>query len=170
MAHTQVVLPPDTPDGWTLRGLVLDIINIFEVNRKDCARILLTLPRYVAPGTFKPPQSAPAPADDAEVSTLSYESLIISTILASLLTLPRSAFKPIYYGSVITELCKLSPNTVAPPVGRAVRKLFGMLGKDGLDVEIVRRIAMWFATHLSNFGFQWMWKEWSAVDSWRGLS
>jgi len=35
-----------------------------------------------------------------------------------------------------------------------------MLGAEGLDNEIARRAAEWFAVHLSNFGFQWMWKEW----------
>lgn len=77
-----------------------------------------------------------------------------------MLTLPKSHHKLIYYGSVITELCKASPNTVAPPVGRSMRKIFSLLGTEGLDVEIARRVAEWFSVHLSNFGFQWMWKEW----------
>ncbi|KAK4683566.1 nuclear cap-binding protein subunit 1, partial [Tremellales sp. Uapishka_1] len=147
----EVVLPPDTTDGWTLRSLVLDTIHIFEINRKECARILLTLPTFLVAGTFK---SAESP------STLSLESLVVSTILSTLLTLPTPPHKPVYYGSVLTELCKLSPSTVAPPVGKAVRKVFTRLGSDGLDVEVVRRTADWFAIHLSNFGFQWMWKEW----------
>lgn len=146
-----VVPPTNTVLGWTLRSLILDILNIFEVNRKDCARFLLSLPRYVAPGTFK--------SEDSE-STYSVESTVINTILSTLCTLPNAPQRPLYYGSVITELCKLSPNTVAPPVGRGVRKLFTQLGEDGLDVEVSRRISDWFAIHLSNFGFQWMWKEW----------
>jgi nuclear cap-binding protein subunit 1 len=158
---TQVVLPPDTPQGWTLRSLTLDIIHIFEVNRKECAKILLELHRSFSRNTFKPiAKSSEADDSDANQSTLSLESLIVSTILSSLITLPSSTFDSIYYGSVITELCKMSPNTVAPPVGRAVRRIFSMLGAEGLDVEVSRRISDWFATHLSNFGFQWMWKEW----------
>ncbi|WVQ78210.1 hypothetical protein IAT38_000293 [Cryptococcus sp. DSM 104549] len=153
-----VVPPPTTVDGWVLRSLVLDIINIYEVNRKECARILLELRGNFSRGTFKPssqPADAPPPT-----STWSLESLVISTLLSSMLTLPRSHHKLIYYSSVITELCKSSPNTVAPPVGRSVRKIFALLGSDGLDVEIAERVATWFAVHLSNFGFQWMWKEW----------
>lgn len=146
-----IVPVPDTVDGWTLRSLVLDMVCIYEVNRKDAARILLSLSRYVAPGTFK---------SEGSESTYSVESLIVGTILSTLFTLPNTPQKPIYYGSVVTELCKLSPNTVAPPVGRAVRKVFTHLGQDGLDVEIARRCADWFSAHLSNFGFQWMWKEW----------
>jgi nuclear cap-binding protein subunit 1 len=80
-----------------------------------------------------------------------------------MLMLPESPISLLYYGSVITELCKLSPNTVAPPVGRTMRRVFTWLGgssDQGLDCEVVRRIEAWFAVHMSNFGFQWMWKEW----------
>lgn len=145
---------PDTLTGWTLRSLVLDVIHIFEVNRKECAAILIDLRRDLSPGTFK----AVNADDTTPSSSLSLESLVVSTLLSTMLCLPSEPL--IYYGSVITELCKLSPNTVAPPVGRAVRKLFSLLGSDGLDVEVTRRASEWFATHLSNFGFQWMWKEW----------
>ena len=86
--------------------------------------------------------------------------MIVQTFLSTMCTLPDSPSPILFYGSVLTELCKLSPNTVAPPVGRAVRKIFSLLGAEGLDVEVGRRISEWFATHLSNFGFQWMWKEW----------
>ncbi|TXT14535.1 uncharacterized protein COLE_00728 [Cutaneotrichosporon oleaginosum] len=146
-----VVPPTNTVLGWTVRSLLLDTLNIFEVNRKECARFLLNIPRYLTPGTFK---------SETSESTYSLESSVVSTILSALCTLPHTPHCPLYYGSVITELCKLSPSTVAPPVGRAVRRLFTQLGDDGLDVEIARRIADWFAIHLSNFGFQWMWKEW----------
>jgi nuclear cap-binding protein subunit 1 len=119
--------------------------------------------------TFKPlPSTTEDPA--ASTSTVSLESLVVSTILSAMFTLPKPPYDLIYYGSVITELCKLSPNTVAPPVGRAVRKLFTMLGSEGLDNEIARRAAEWFAVHLSNFGFQWMWKEWYAQLSSLGRS
>jgi nuclear cap-binding protein subunit 1 len=158
--HTgvQVVPDPSTAVGWTLRGTVLDLVHIFEVNRKESARILLSLNRYFTAGTFK--STPTAEGDDVPVSTISLESLIISTILSTMFLLPNSPCKLIYYGSVITELCKSSPNTVAPPVGRSVRKLFTLMGSAGLDIEVQRRAAQWFAIHLSNFGFQWMWKEW----------
>ena len=154
-ADGQVVAPARTPLGWTLRSLVSDLITLFDVNRKECARILLSLRIFSARDTFKPLQ----PSEDA-TSTLSLESLIISTLLSSMLSLPASSFPQIYYTSLIAELCKASPNTVAPPVGRAVRKMYSLMGSEGLDVEIIRRLGDWLATHLSNFGFQWMWKEW----------
>ncbi|WWC85240.1 uncharacterized protein L201_000102 [Kwoniella dendrophila CBS 6074] len=157
----EVVPSPDTLEGWVLRSLTLDLMNIYEVNRKECATLLLSLRKFLPSNTFKPLQPpAEGEEENNDLSTWSPESLVISTLLNGLLTLPKSAYKSVYYASVITELCKLSPNTVAPPVGRAVRKIFSYLGTDGLDVEITRRVAEWFSVHLSNFGFQWMWKEW----------
>jgi nuclear cap-binding protein subunit 1 len=160
-ADVQVVPSPDTPLGWTLRSIIHDTVHIFEVNRKECARLLLAIRQYLPKDTFKPLATTTETEDpSASTSTISLESLVVSTILSIMFTLPSPPYDLIYYGSVITELCKLSPNTVAPPVGRAVRKLFTMLGAEGLDSEIARRAAEWFAVHLSNFGFQWMWKEW----------
>lgn len=73
--------------------------------------------------------------------------------------LPQSKQKPIYYHALITEVCKLSAATVGPAVGKSIRKLYAMLG-EGLDVEIARRFSDWFAVHMSNFTYQWVWKEW----------
>ena len=44
-----------------LRSNILDIIEIFEVNRKECARLLLEYPKWTLPGTFKPRPGAPPP-------------------------------------------------------------------------------------------------------------
>ena len=51
---------PTTPAGFILRSNLLDMIDIFEVNRKDCARLLLEYPKWTLPGTFKPRPGAPA--------------------------------------------------------------------------------------------------------------
>jgi hypothetical protein len=85
------------------------------------------------------------------------------TILGSHFLLPESPVKPIYYIALITELCKLSPQTVGPAVGKSIRKLYGYCA-NGLDVEILRRFSEWFSVHMSNFGFQWVWKEWSVIS------
>ena len=64
-----------------------------------------------------------------------------------------------YYIALISELSKLSPSTVGPALGKSIRKLYALLG-DGLDVRVAQQFVEWFATHMSNFGFQWVWKEW----------
>ncbi|KAF5337352.1 hypothetical protein D9611_002853, partial [Ephemerocybe angulata] len=58
-----------------------------------------------------------------------------------------------------STIIELSPSTVGPAVGKSIRRLYTSLA-DGLDVEAARRFAEWFAVHMSNFGFQWVWKEW----------
>jgi nuclear cap-binding protein subunit 1 len=83
------------------------------------------------------------------------------TVLGAALLLPDPAHghKSLYYATLLTELCKAAPTTVGPAVGKAIRRLFTML-ENGLDSELSRRFAEWFALHMSNFNFQWVWKEW----------
>ncbi|KAF8966447.1 MIF4G like-domain-containing protein [Flammula alnicola] len=150
---------PSTPPGYVIRTALLDIVDIFEVNRKDCARLLLEYPKWNLPGTFKPKPGATIAVEPAPGKDWQLESTIIETVLGAYLILPESSRKSIYYIALITELCKLSPSTVGPAVGKSIRKLYNSLS-DGLDVEAARRFAEWFAVHMSNFGFQWVWKEW----------
>ena len=95
----------------------------------------------------------------AKVSTYSDECDTIQTVLGCLFVLPESQHRYIYYISLITELCKASPQTVGPAVGKSIRRIYSLLA-DGLDVELAHRFVEWFTIHMSNFNFQWVWKEW----------
>ncbi|TBU61259.1 MIF4G like-domain-containing protein [Dichomitus squalens] len=149
---------PTTPVGYILRSNLFDMIDIFEVNRKECARLLLEYPKWTLPGTFKPKAGAP-PQSPVEGKGWDLENTLIETILDAMLLLPESAHKSIYYIALITELCKAQPQSVGPAVGKSIRKLYALLA-DGLDVEAAHRFAEWFAVHMSNFNFIWVWKEW----------
>lgn len=172
----QVTPDLTTPTGYAVKSAILDIIDVFEVNRKECARLLLEYPKWTLHGTFKPRPGAPEQEPVAtknwqlentiiEVSILSepprahYSTTIQQLTLGSIFLLPESTHRAIYYITLITEICKLSPQTVGPAVGKSIRKLYGLLS-DGLDVEIAHRFADWFSVHMSNFGFAWVWKEW----------
>ncbi|KIK54380.1 hypothetical protein GYMLUDRAFT_232056 [Collybiopsis luxurians FD-317 M1] len=151
---------PNTPAGYAVRTDLLAMIDIFEVNRKECARLLLEYPKWTVPGTFKPKPGAPAPEIEPLVNyEWQLESTLLEIILAASLILPESSQPHIYYTALITEVSKLSPSTVGPAVGKSIRKLYSSLA-DGLDVEIERRFSEWFAIHMSNFNFAWVWKEW----------
>ncbi|KAG6880677.1 hypothetical protein C0995_004955, partial [Termitomyces sp. Mi166 len=130
----------------------------------ECARLLLEYPKWNLPGAFKPKPGAPVDVEPATGKYWQLESTILEVILGTLLILPASSQKSVYYISLITELCKLSPSTVGPAVGKSIRKLYAALS-EGLDVEAARRFAEWFSIHMSNFGFQWVWKEWSVMRS-----
>ena len=43
---------------------MLDTVEIFEVNRKECARLLIEYPKWTVKGTFKPRPGDPAEASD----------------------------------------------------------------------------------------------------------
>ncbi|KAG0150049.1 hypothetical protein CROQUDRAFT_652715 [Cronartium quercuum f. sp. fusiforme G11] len=153
----------ETADGVLLRTLVHDIIDLFEVNRKECARILLDLPRWVGRGTFKSKGSQAQEKEKIEGPSWILEHTLVETIVSSIFGMPTPPIRPpVYYTSLIAELCRLSPATVAPALGKAMRRLFGNL-PDVLEPEGIRRFADWFAVHLSNFGFLWVWKDWVEV-------
>ncbi len=147
-----------------MTSLLLDIIDIFEINRGECARILLNIfPNYVQPDTFQPPPPRPAEGETQEFIEVYWVlySTITSVILSALLRLPQSKHKRVYYMALVRELCALQPSDMAPPVGLAARKLYEKIGSGrGLDVALSSRLAEWLSGHLSNFAFAWMWNAW----------
>ncbi|KAG8818678.1 hypothetical protein FRC19_010401 [Serendipita sp. 401] len=149
---------PTRAGGYLLRSTYEDVIDIYEVNRKEAAKILLQMDRWFTRGTFR---SSPGATTSEEGSTgVQLELSVMETILGSMMILPRPKHKPVYYHALITEFAKLSASTVGPAVGKSIRKLYALLG-EGLDVEAAKRFSDWFAVHMSNFGYQWVWKEWT---------
>lgn len=158
---------------------MIDTVDIFDINRKECSRLLLEYPKWSLPGTFKPKPGSTAEYEPLAGKDWQLDSTVLEasfffwsvfslafwtypekqTIIGAYLVLPEPSQKSIYYTGLITELCKLSPSTVGPAVGKSIRKLYTSLS-ESLDVEVARRFAEWFAVHMSNFGFQWVWKEW----------
>jgi len=62
----ETVPGPDDKAGNVLRGLITDIVNLYEVNRKEGAGVLLELPRWVKKGTFKDPKAPKKTDEDDE--------------------------------------------------------------------------------------------------------
>ena len=56
------------------------MIDIFEVNRKECARLLLEYPKWTLPGTFKPKTGAP-PQSPVEGKGWDLENTLIEVCL-----------------------------------------------------------------------------------------
>lgn len=164
------------------------MLNIYEVNRKEGARLLLDLPRWWAYRTFKGGDditeeegketmqwmlecTAVEVCDSHQPINIRLAPLTVpvdatKTILSTAFILPTAPHSSVYYYALIAELCKLSPTTVGPAVGKSIRRLYKLLGDEAdieasvLDVEVARRFTEWFAVHMSNFGFNWVWKEW----------
>lgn len=65
----------------------MSIVDIFEVNRKECARLLLEYPKWTQAGTFKPKPGAPAEQDPIPGRDWQLESTIIE--VCSIYLFPR---------------------------------------------------------------------------------
>lgn len=88
----------------------------------------------------------------------SFVDLDLQNIISTTLLLPAPPHKPLYYTSLLREIVALSPQTIAPSLGKTVRRIYGAMRVGKPDGEVVRRFADWFSVHLSNFNFSWGWK------------
>lgn len=62
--NTQVTPDLASPAGYAVRADLLDIVDIFEINRKECARLLMEYPKWTVQGTFKPKPGTPGDISD----------------------------------------------------------------------------------------------------------
>jgi nuclear cap-binding protein subunit 1 len=61
----QPTIDSATPEGYLLRSTWTDMMDIYEISRKEAARVLLDSARWFKPGTFRPkPGTAPPPQPD----------------------------------------------------------------------------------------------------------
>ncbi|CEP08839.1 hypothetical protein [Parasitella parasitica] len=155
-----------------LQEIISDTMNLFEVNRKDCARYLLSISTSFDPTFFK--SSPPAPVDssddsvkaepmeeDADSGKWNLSDILVEAIFSQMLRLPLPPVRQVFYSCVFIELCRAEVGAFPMALGRGIKTLFGRLAY--MDVECIARLWSWFSHHLSNFGFQWDWKAWSSV-------
>ncbi|BFZ55104.1 Nuclear cap-binding protein subunit 1 [Savitreella phatthalungensis] len=142
-----------------LRDLVGDILRATVLNRHEAARFLIDLECYLEPGSFVL-RGTPLDKIDPTGPSLKAEDVVVDAIFGCLLRLPEPVHKCVYYHSVLTELCKIVPQAIAPTFGRVIRFLYSSL--ETLDPELTVRFGHWFTHHLSNFGFNWKWQDWQS--------
>ena len=144
-----------------MRDATLDTINILNFNRNHTARFLNQIDRFWAHQTFAEPGTAfdkLSSIAESGRSTWKPEDVAIDAIFSQIFVLPAPEHRLVYYHSLITESCRISPGAIAPSLGRAIRFLFRAV--DVMDLELAYRYMDWFAHHLSNFEFRWKWTEW----------
>ncbi|KAL7310634.1 Nuclear cap-binding protein subunit 1 [Mucor circinelloides] len=156
-----------------LQEIISDTMNLFEVNRKDCARYLLSISTSFDPSFFKsspPPSSSDDKPDAAKAEAMDEDTdsgkwnlsdLLVEAIFSQMLRLPLPPVRQVFYSCVFIELCRAESGTFPMALGRGIKTLFDRLAY--MDVECIARLWGWFSHHLSNFGFQWDWKAWSSV-------
>ncbi|WPH02048.1 cap binding protein [Acrodontium crateriforme] len=143
-----------------LRDAIIDTVNILDFNRNVTARFLNEIDCFWAPDTFVKRATAFDKLRDMphDRPTWKPEDVTIDAVFSQIFQLPTPEHKLVYYHSLITESCKISPQAIAPSLGRAIRFLFRSV--DCMDLELANRFMDWFGHHLSNFEFRWKWTEW----------
>jgi nuclear cap-binding protein subunit 1 len=160
LTHKQTVAPTSDLACSLIRDTLVDTINVLHFNRNAVAKFLVEMDCYWAPGTFAKrgtPVDKLIDLDDSQ-SVWKPEDMTLDALFSQIFSLPTPEHKLVYYHSVTTELCRLSPSTIAPCLGRAMRFLFRSIAD--MDIELAYRFMDWFAQHLSNFEFRWKWDEW----------
>ena len=154
-------VPPTSSIASTiLRDACVDTINTLDFNRITTARHLSEMDCFWAQDTFAKRATAFDKLRDVEDGrpTWKPEDVALDAIFSQIFLLPAPEHRLVYYHSIITESCKISPAAIAPSLGRAIRRFFRSI--DLVDLELAYRYMDWFAHHLSNFEFRWKWAEW----------
>jgi nuclear cap-binding protein subunit 1 len=143
-----------------LRDAVVDTINILDFNRNIVAKFLNEIDCFWAKDTFVKRSTTFDKLRELQDGRTTWkpEDVIIDAVFSQIFQLPQPEHRLVYYHSLITESCKISPAAIAPSLGRAIRFLFRNI--DNMDMELSYRFMDWFAHHLSNFEFRWKWTEW----------
>lgn len=143
-----------------IRDATLDTINILDYNRNVTAKLLNDIDCFWAPNTFVKRGTPFDKLRDMPEDKTSWkpEDVAVDAIFSQIFQLPAPEHRLVYYHVLITEICKISPQAIAPSLGRAIRFLFRSV--DLMDMELAYRFMDWFAHHLSNFEFRWKWQEW----------
>ncbi|KAG0202619.1 Component of the cap-binding complex (CBC), partial [Mortierella sp. GBA30] len=162
------------PDPYSIAHFIVhdnltDVLCLFEINRKECAKYLFMVQYSYVIGTFADSAAAAAQApkaDEMEMDTptgpsWSVDQLLAEVIFTEMFRLPKPEFKTVYYASLLVEVCKSFPDSFPTALAKAISKLYERL--PSMDIECAHRFWTWLSHHLSNFGYLWNWAEWSAA-------
>ncbi|QIW98596.1 hypothetical protein AMS68_004114 [Peltaster fructicola] len=157
----ETVPPTSNIAASLMRDTVADTLNILEYNRNIAAKLLKEHDNFWSPGLFAKRGLNLDKLKNLESGepTWKSEDIAVDAIFSQIFRLPSAEHKLVYYHSLITELCKLSPSAIAPSLGRGIRFLYRNVHL--MDLELAYRFLDWFAHHLSNFEFRWKWQEWA---------
>lgn len=68
-----------------------------------------------------------------------------------------------YYEVLLIDSCRMS-RMFPPMMARSLMKLVASFDENGpADLEVLERLAGWFAHHLSHYDFKWNWAEWKEI-------
>eukprot|EP00127_Corallochytrium_limacisporum_P002711 Clim_evm20s136 gene=Clim_evmTU20s136 len=137
--------PDDGPEGlpipefasierFLLEEQVRDIIHLYPHHRMEAMQLIENM---------KPKEPMPL------------EFTIVECLFGELFRLPHTFSKPVYFSSILVEMCRSRDSPVPAAFSKGVKRMLGQL-RD-LDIEVTDRLADALSFHLSNFDFRFEW-------------
>ncbi|KAJ2093248.1 Nuclear cap-binding protein subunit 1 [Coemansia sp. RSA 1813] len=159
----QLVLSPSdqTVHRYILQDLITDTVVQLETNRKDCAKYILQIHGLCNEDICSVMTTAQHPDDADPETSLVFEYILAEVVVSTLLQLPDSMSREMYYTALAVELRKAEPQIMANVFETVVDNIVARL--KSVDVECINRLSNWLAVYISNFNFQWDWAKWESV-------
>ena len=96
-----------------------------------------------------------------EGSGVNVEKVLCQVLFGKLLR-SRVRTSITYYEVLLIDSCRLS-RMFPPMMARSLIKLVNQINEKEADLEVLERLAGWFAHHLSHYDFKWNWTEWKEI-------
>lgn len=121
--------------------MIHQLIEVYELNHRRGAEVIFS--------------SLP-------VENLATIEKVLCQVLFGKLLRSRARISVTYYEILLIDCCRLS-RLFPPMMARSLLKLVAQMDEKSADLEVLERLAGWFAHHLSHYDFKWNWAEWKEI-------